>query len=158
MTSTAYNRIVVAVDGSSTSDLALREALRVAGGGATILALYVVDNGVMLFDAGYYDPTQIERAFADSGKRALEAAGKVLADADATFETKLVTEPAVAGDIAGSINEAAREWGGDLLVIGTHVPARRAAYRARQRGRGGNPSGDDAGAAGTRAGGRRVIA
>ncbi|MFP3740050.1 universal stress protein, partial [Burkholderia sp. SIMBA_019] len=52
MTSTAYNRIVVAVDGSSTSDLALREALRVAGGGATILALYVVDNGVMLFDAG----------------------------------------------------------------------------------------------------------
>ncbi len=120
MTSTAYNRIVVAVDGSSTSDLALREALRVAGGGATILALYVVDNGVMLFDAGYYDPTQIERAFADSGKRALEAAGKVLADAGATFETKLVTEPAVAGDIAGSINEAAREWGGDLLVIGTH--------------------------------------
>ncbi|MGO4764501.1 universal stress protein [Cupriavidus sp. 2KB_3] len=120
MTSTAYNRIVVAVDGSSTSDLALREALRVAGGGATILALYVVDNGVMLFDAGYYDPTQIERAFADSGKRALEAAGKVLADADATFETKLVTEPAVAGDIAGSINEAARGWGGDLLVIGTH--------------------------------------
>jgi nucleotide-binding universal stress UspA family protein len=44
----------------------------------------------------------------------------VLGDAGATFETKLVTEPAVAGDIAGSINEAARQWGGDLLVIGTH--------------------------------------
>ena len=68
MTSTAYNRIVVAVDGSSTSDLALREALRVAGGGATILALYVVDNGVMLFDAGYYDPTQIERALVSSNR------------------------------------------------------------------------------------------
>lgn len=121
MTGTAYKRIVVAVDGSSTSDLALQEAIRVAGGGgATILALYVVDNGVMLFDAGYYDPTQIERAFVDSGKRALEAAGKIVADAGVPFEAKLVMEPAVAGDVAASLNEAAREWGGDLLVIGTH--------------------------------------
>jgi len=31
-----------------------------------------------------------------------------------------VTEPAVIGDIAASLNEAAREWQGDLLVIGTH--------------------------------------
>ncbi|WP_454765246.1 universal stress protein [Cupriavidus campinensis] len=121
MTSTAYSRIVVAVDGSSTSDLALGEAIRVAGSsGATVLALYVVDNGVMLFDAGYYDPSQIQRAFEESGKRALEAAGKALADAGLAFETKLVMEPAVAGDVAGSLNEAAREWGGDLLVIGTH--------------------------------------
>lgn len=120
MTSTAYSKIVVAVDGSSTSDLALAEAIRVAGSEATVLALYVVDNGMMLFDAGYYDPTQIERAFVDSGKRALEAAGKVLADAGVAFETKLVTDPAVAGDIAASLNEAAREWGGDLLVVGTH--------------------------------------
>jgi len=121
MTSTAYSKIVVAVDGSSTSDLALQEALRVAGGGgATILALYVVDNAVMLFEAGYYDPSQIERAFVESGTRALEAAAKVFGAAGVKFETKLVTEPAVIGDIAASINEAAREWGGDLLVIGTH--------------------------------------
>jgi nucleotide-binding universal stress UspA family protein len=120
MTSTAYKKIVVAVDGSSTSDLALREAIRVAGGGATILALYVVDNATMLFDAGYYDPSQIERAFMESGTRALEAASKVLGDAGVKFEMKLVTEPAVTGDIAGSINAAASEWGGDVLVIGTH--------------------------------------
>ncbi|MBV8270822.1 MAG: universal stress protein [Cupriavidus sp.] len=121
MTSTAYSKIVVAVDGSSTSDLALQEAIRAAsGGGATILALYVVDNAMVLFEAGYYDPSQIERAFVESGTRALEAAAKVLGDAGVKFETKLVTEPAVVGDIAGSINVAAREWGGDLLVIGTH--------------------------------------
>ena len=52
MASKAYSKIVVAVDGSSTSDLALQEAIRVAGGsGATILALYVVDNAMVLFDA-----------------------------------------------------------------------------------------------------------
>jgi nucleotide-binding universal stress UspA family protein len=121
MASTAYSKIVVAVDGSSTSDLALQEAIRVSGGsGATILALYVVDNAMVLFDAGYYDPSQIERAFVESGTRALEAASKVLGEAGAKFETRLVTEPAVVGDIAGSINAAANEWGGDLLVIGTH--------------------------------------
>lgn len=121
MTSKAYSKIVVAVDGSSTSDLALREAIRVASGsGASVLALYVVDNGVLLFDAGYYDPSLVERAFVDSGKKALEAAGKTLGDAGVKFETKLVNEPAVTGDIAGSINAVASEWGGDLLVIGTH--------------------------------------
>lgn len=117
----AYSKIAVAVDGSSTSDLALQEAIRVAsGGGGSVLALYVVDNGVMLFDAGFYDPTQIERAYVDSGKKALEAAGGMLGSAGVKFETKLVTEPAVIGDIAGSINSAASEWGADLLVIGTH--------------------------------------
>ncbi|PLQ01051.1 universal stress protein [Cupriavidus pauculus] len=121
MSSKAYSKIAVAVDGSSTSDLALREAIRVAsGGGGTVLALYVVDNGVMLFDAGFYDPTQIERAYVDSGKKALEAASLVLGNAGVTFETRLVTDPAVVGDIAGSINAAAGEWGADLLVIGTH--------------------------------------
>ncbi|MGN5480117.1 universal stress protein [Cupriavidus basilensis] len=45
-TGAAYSKIVVAVDGSSTSALALDEAVRVAGpGGATVLALYVVDSG-----------------------------------------------------------------------------------------------------------------
>ena len=121
MSSKAYSKIAVAVDGSSTSDLALQEAIRVAsGGGGSVLALYVVDNGVMLFDAGFYDPTQIERAYVDSGKKALEAAGRVLGAAGVTFESKLVTDPAVIGDIAGSINAAAGEWGADLLVIGTH--------------------------------------
>ncbi|AZG13127.1 MULTISPECIES: universal stress protein [Cupriavidus] len=121
MSGKAYSKIAVAVDGSSTSDLALQEAIRVAsGGGGTILALYVVDNGVMLFDAGFYDPTQIERAYVDSGKKALESAGQLLGNAGVAFETRLVTEPAVIGDIAGSINAAASEWGADLLVIGTH--------------------------------------
>ncbi|CAG2149461.1 universal stress protein [Cupriavidus plantarum] len=121
MTNAAYQRIVVAVDGSATSDLALGEAIRVAsGGGATVLALFVVDSGVMLFDAGYYDVGQMEKAYVDSGKKTLEDAAARLSAAGVAYETRLVTEPAVVGDIAASLNEAAREWNGDLLVIGTH--------------------------------------
>ncbi|MGH8785663.1 MAG: universal stress protein [Cupriavidus necator] len=121
MTSTAYSKIVVAVDGSSTSDLALGEAIRVAApGGATVLALYVVDTGTPMFDAGYYDPSQLQKAFVESGQRALQAASQRLAAAGVAHETRLVTEAPVPGDLGASINEAARQWGADLLVIGTH--------------------------------------
>ncbi|CAG9174547.1 universal stress protein [Cupriavidus pampae] len=121
MTNAAYSRIVVAVDGSATADLALGEAIRVAGSsGATVLALFIVDSGVLLFDAGYYDVGQMEKAYVDSGNQALEQAAARLSAAGIAYETRLVTEPAVIGDIAASLNEAAREWQGDLLVIGTH--------------------------------------
>ena len=121
MTSTAYSKIVVAVDGSSTADLALGEAIRVAApGGATVLALYVVDTGTPMFDAGYYDPSQLQKAFEESGQRALQAASQRLAAAGVAHETRLVTEAPVPGDMGASINEAARQWGADLLVISTH--------------------------------------
>ncbi|MGY2489733.1 universal stress protein [Cupriavidus sp. CP313] len=121
MTSTTYSKIVVAVDGSSTSDLALGEAIRVAApGGATVLALYVVDTGTPMFDAGYYDPSQLQKAFEESGQRALQAASQRLAAAGVAHETRLVSEAPVPGDLGASINEAARQWGADLLVIGTH--------------------------------------
>ncbi len=109
MTSTAYNKIVVAVDGSSTSDLALSEAIRVAApGGATVLALYVVDTGTPMFDAGYYDPSQLQKAFVESGQRALQAASQRLAAAASRMKPGMVTEAPVPGDMGASINEAAR--------------------------------------------------
>ncbi|WP_042887364.1 universal stress protein [Cupriavidus necator] len=121
MASAAYSKIVVAVDGSSTSDLALGEAIRVAvPGGATVLAVYVVDNYMPMFDAGYYDPSQLQKAFEESGQRALQAAAQRLAAAGVAHEARLVSEAPVPGDIGASINEAARQWGADLLVIGTH--------------------------------------
>ncbi len=121
MTDAAYKKIVVAVDGSATSDLALTEAIRVAGpGDAEVLALYVVDNGQILFDAGYYDPTPVLQALADSGERALAKAAQRLAAEGVRHQTRLVRQQTVAGDIAGSVNEVVSDWGADLIVIGTH--------------------------------------
>ncbi|AOY92454.1 universal stress protein UspA [Cupriavidus sp. USMAA2-4] len=121
MTDSAYQKIMVAVDGSTTAERALDEAIRVARlSGAQVLAIYVVDNGQVLFDAGYYDPTQLRNAFVESGKRALEDAAQRLKAAAVAYETRLVDEPAVVGDVAGSLNGAAEAWGADLIVLGTH--------------------------------------
>jgi len=121
MTDAAYQKIMVAVDGSSTAERALDEAIRVARlSSAQVLALYVVDNGQVLFDAGYYDPSQLRNAFAESGKRALEAAAQRLAAAGVAHKTRLVDDPAVIGDVAASLNVVARDWGADLIVMGTH--------------------------------------
>ncbi|EHP43976.1 universal stress protein [Cupriavidus basilensis OR16] len=121
MTNAAYKKIVVAVDGSATSDLALAEAIRIAGtGDAQVLAVYVVDNGQLMFDVAYYDPTPVQQALAESGERALAAAAQRLSGQGVRHETRLVTQQAVGGDIAGAVNEAAADWGADLIVIGTH--------------------------------------
>ncbi|MDR3383129.1 universal stress protein [Cupriavidus basilensis] len=121
MTNAAYKKIVVAVDGSATSDLALAEAIRIAGtGDAQVLALYVVDNGQLMFDVAYYDPTPVLQALADSGERALAAAAQRLSAQGVRHETRLVSQQAVGADIASAVNDAAVEWGADLIVIGTH--------------------------------------
>ncbi|WP_454723528.1 MULTISPECIES: universal stress protein [Cupriavidus] len=121
MTNAAYKKIVVAVDGSATSDLALTEAIRLAvSGEAEVMALYVVDNSQMLFDAAYYDPAPIQQALTESGERALAAAAERLEAGKVKHEARLVTPETSLGDIAGAINEAAAQWGADVIVIGTH--------------------------------------
>ena len=73
-----YKKILVAVDGSETSKLALAEAVRLAKAfQSTVRAVYIVDSPAMLFDVGYYDPTELRKSF-------IEAGTALLADTAAT--------------------------------------------------------------------------
>jgi nucleotide-binding universal stress UspA family protein len=117
-----YKHILVAVDGSDTSNLALQESIKLAKGQQAALRLvHVVDETpmYMTMDAAY--------ALADFQKAMREAGEKVLATSAATarqagveVDTKFIVLQAVAQRICDAIIEEAKRWPADLIVIGTH--------------------------------------
>ena len=117
-----YKHILVPVDGSDTSNLALQEAMKLAKEQQAALRLvHVVDEtpAYMTMDTAY--------ALADFQKAMREAGEKVLATCAATarqagveVDTKFVILEVLAQRICDAINEEARRWPADLIVIGTH--------------------------------------
>jgi nucleotide-binding universal stress UspA family protein len=116
-----YNRILVAVDGSDTSDLALREAMELAKDQHSALRLvHVVD-----LTAVY---TTVNAPYAADFARELQAAGQnVITDCSATarearieFDTKLIVIDRPGRHIYDAIEEEATQWPAALIVIGTH--------------------------------------
>ncbi|SDV49965.1 universal stress protein [Chitinasiproducens palmae] len=124
-----YSKILVAVDGSSTSQRALDEALKLASGGqCAVRALYVIDSPAMLFGVGFYDPSSLKDAFTEEGNVVTRAAQQRFAEAGVAGDTLIVDAQEVGNDVVGAISSAATQWGADLVVLGTH--GRRGMQRA----------------------------
>ncbi|MDF3838196.1 universal stress protein [Cupriavidus basilensis] len=116
-----YQRILLAVDGSRSAELALSQAIIVAKAtGSEVQALYVADDNDVFFLAGSYDPRQLTDAILAAGREALEAAAKRLAEAGIPHTTKLLEKPVSPGQISSTIVEEAERWDADLIVLGTH--------------------------------------
>lgn len=116
-----YTHILVAVDGSKTSDLALQEAIGlVRDQQATLRVVYVVDEVSIFADAEFISPIEIEKAWVASGHAALSKAKSVAQAAGMEAETKLLENEALGQRIADVIVQEARSWPADLLVVGTH--------------------------------------
>jgi nucleotide-binding universal stress UspA family protein len=114
-----YQRIMVAIDGSETSELGLQEAIKLAlDQKAKLAVVHVVDlvigYGAGQFIGGYLDAT---REFARSVvSRAQETARTGGVEAE-----MLSPEIMTAGyHVADTIAQQASEWKADLLVVGTH--------------------------------------
>jgi|SRR5665647_675788 len=117
-----YKHILVAVDGSDTSNLALQEAMKLAKEHQAALRLvHVVDEtpAYMTMDTAY--------ALADFQKAIREAGQKVLATSAATarragiaVDTKFVILEVMTQRIGDALIEEAKGWPADLIVIGTH--------------------------------------
>jgi nucleotide-binding universal stress UspA family protein len=115
-----YQKILVAVDGSTASLRGLDEAIKVAKStGGRLLLVHVVDELVIATD---YVPTvysaPIFEALRVSGARILAQAATVVRRADLSCEQKLVET--LSGRVADEIVKQAAEWRADLIVIGTH--------------------------------------
>lgn len=117
-----YQRILVAVDGSRTSELALHEAIDLAKVLAGQLRLvHAVDEiGANWYAGGYANPAEIWEAMAKTGRDILEKAAATAAEAGVKTDTKLIEINTPGGGIPEVIAEQADTWPADLIVVGTH--------------------------------------
>ncbi len=114
-----YQRILVPVDGSSTSDRALQEAIKLIDAQPAQLRLvHVIDDLQFLDTEGYVDYAALRELTQQIGVRTLARAEEVAKQADITVETSLLD--ANGERIARVIDAEALSWGADLIVIGTH--------------------------------------
>ena len=118
-----YRRIMVAVDGSATSNKALVAAMGMAnysGGRAVLRLIHVLDE--MAYFTGF-DPYGGQSG--ELIKIMRETGGKILADALAIVQAAGVEADTVLIDKFGehlgdTVAAEARSWKADLIVVGTH--------------------------------------
>lgn len=115
-----YKRIMVAVDGSKTSELALKEAIQLTKEmSATLRVLYVVDQNIVKFsDAFVVD--NIWEAYKEEAKEYMAHLNQTIKEEDIKFESHIVILKVFEGRLAEKILDEAQIWKADLLVIGTH--------------------------------------
>ncbi|MEA3130262.1 MAG: hypothetical protein QOF46_2057 [Paraburkholderia sp.] len=116
-----YTRILVAIDGSETSEHAFDAALQLAHEtGAQLQPLYVVDNPLMAYDASGYDPTILRDALVKEGQQLLADVLARMKHENVAGTPRMVDVAPVGEDISERIRITANEFNADLLVLGTH--------------------------------------
>jgi len=115
-----YQRILVPIDGSATSERALQEAIKLAAGKAQLRLVYVVEEAYPLDAEGYayIDYSELQEAVRKTGERTLAQAAVKVRRSGITAETTLLDVPGER--VASVIDNEALKWKADLIVIGTH--------------------------------------
>lgn len=115
-----YQHILVAVDGSDTSNLALEHAVKLAlDQHAKLRIAHVVD--LLNWDGAFLvDINQLQETFRQSGRKILEKAQDTSREAGMEAEPRLLEIETPGYRTADLIEEEARSWSADLIVVGTH--------------------------------------
>ncbi|MBP0656830.1 hypothetical protein J8J20_23430, partial [Mycobacterium tuberculosis] len=82
---------------------------------STVRAVYIVDSPAMLFDVGYYDPTELRKSFIEAGTALLADTAATLTSAGLQQETVLVETQSVGEDVAGALQAEAVRSGADVV-------------------------------------------
>ena len=123
-----YQRILVPVDGSPTSNAGLAEAMKLAKlTGAKLKLLHVVDELPFVMSAEGYGAMSgdVFDLLKDAGEKILAEAKKRVEQEGIAVETGLFDS--LNGRLSDRVVEQVREWGAELIVLGTH--GRRGARR-----------------------------
>ena len=116
-----YRNILVAIDGSHTSEMALAEAIRLAGERhGRLLVVHVVETVNFNLEGEFIDPNQLWEAMRKGGEALLARALAMAREAGVDAETRLVDIDTLGRRIPEAIAEEAAAWPADLIVVGTH--------------------------------------
>lgn len=116
-----YQRILLAIDGSHASRLALHQAIVVGKAtGAEVEALFVADTSDAAIDMVGFDSITYEERVMRYGHDTLTSAANALQTAGIRYSTKLLEKAVAPGQISSTIVAEANETGADLIVLGTH--------------------------------------
>ena len=116
-----FKRILVAVDGSHTAELALQEAIKLAGEvRAQLRIVHVVDNVNLNLSAEFPNPSEIWDAMIKGGQAILHKAGVAANAAGIEAESGLIEIDTLGHRVPEMIAADADAWPADLIVIGTH--------------------------------------
>jgi nucleotide-binding universal stress UspA family protein len=116
-----YQRILVPVDGSETSRRGLDEALRLATAlGGRVRVLHAIDelSFALAMDAYAGNPGGWLDTLREQGTRLLASAAAQAAEAGVPADTVLRDE--FRSPVHQVVNDEARNWGAELIVLGTH--------------------------------------
>jgi len=115
-----YRRILVPVDGSTTSNAGVREAVKLAKAQRARLRLVHVVDEFSAFSTpeGGINAGTLINLMKQSGKQILRRTERLAAGLGAKPETVLCES--VGARVADVITQQAKRWRADLIVMGTH--------------------------------------
>ncbi len=116
-----YSRILVAIDGSRTADVALTEAVELAKThNAALRILHVIDATRTAVEADSVWYADIRAEIAKAGRAMLAEAESFARRAGLRVETRLLEIERADQRIVEVLAEEAKAWPAELVVIGTH--------------------------------------
>jgi nucleotide-binding universal stress UspA family protein len=118
-----YKHILVPVDGSETSNQALRTAVALAlEQSATVRVVHVLEQTPIYvsMDTLPYPPAELMEALRKEGEKILAEAVASAQDEKIEADSKLLEIDRFDQRISDCIEQEAEDWQADLIVIGTH--------------------------------------
>lgn len=115
-----YQRILVPINGSATSERALQEAIKIADGKAQIRLVSVLEEILTIGSEGFDNANNavLQEAARKTAEKTLAMAAETVRKSGAKAEIVLRDE--LGTSVVDAINGEAQSWLADLIVIGTH--------------------------------------
>lgn len=117
---TVFNRVLVAIDDTSTSTAALSEAIRIAKDQQSALRIALVVDVVTLDAESPQQLIEFEDSVRKAGDRVLQKAAAEARKAGIEAETMRLEVQTLQDHVADALVRQAEAWRADLIVIGTH--------------------------------------